>query len=142
MDYRVDIRKDKAGNHVVSFPDLPWVHTFGTSREDALTRATDAFLTGVEFLIRQREAVPEPRATAGTRLPVSARVACKIALHNAMVKANVNRAELARRLHAHRPQADRLLDLRHGSQIDQIEAAFTAIGKRMEINVADATKVA
>ena len=135
MDYRIDIRKDSADNYVVGFPDLPWVHTFGTSREDAKARAQDAFLTGVEFLIRQGEAIPDPTAAGGTRLQVSFMVACKIALHNAMVAANVNRAELARRLHAHRPQADRLLNMRHVSKIDQIEAAFGALNQRIEISV-------
>lgn len=135
MDYRIDIRKDTNGDYVVAFPDLPWVHTFGVSREDALERASDAFLTGVEFLIRQREEVPAPRATGGRRLPVSALVASKIVLHNLMVREHVNRAEMCRRLNLHRPQVDRLVNLRHGSQLDQIEAAFEALGRRLEISV-------
>lgn len=139
MDYRINIRRDD-GQHVVSFPDLPWVHTFGFTREEALRRADDAFLTGVEFLIRQRETVPAPRAAGGTRFPVSAQVAAKIALHNAMVEAKVNRAELSRRLRCHRPQVDRLVNPRHASQLAQIEAAFGALGQRLEISVTKASK--
>jgi antitoxin HicB len=37
----------------------------------------------------------------------------------------IGKAELARRLHCHLPQIDRLLDLNHASRLDQLEAAFT-----------------
>lgn len=142
MDYRIDIRKDTNGTYLALFPDLPGVHTFGATREEALERAHDAFLTGVEFMIRTRQVVPPPRAAGGTRFQVSAMAASKIALHNLMVHENVNRAELCRRLKVHRPQVDRLVNLRHGSQLDQIEAAFDALGQRLEISVTKAKRVA
>ena len=142
MDYRLDIRKDTNNTYLATFPDLPGVHTFGATREEARQRAEDAFLTGVEFMIRTRREVPAPRASGGTRFQVSAMVASKIALHNLMIRENVNRAELCRRLHTHRPQVDRLVNLRHGSQLDQIEAAFGALGQRLEITVTKAKKVA
>jgi antitoxin HicB len=135
MDYRLDIRKDTNGTYLASFPDLPGVHTFGTTKAEALERATDAFLTGVEFMIRTRRSVPAPKAEGGTRLQVSALVASKIELHNLMLENDVNRAELSRRLHMHRPQVDRLVNLRHGSTLDQLEAAFGALGQRLEISV-------
>lgn len=135
MDYRINIRKDTNRTFLVTFPDLPGVQTFGATREEAIERALDAFLTGIDFLIRTRREIPKPRADGGTRLKISALVASKIALHNLMIRENVNRAELSRRLKLHRPQVDRLVDLRHGSQLDQIEAAFDALGQRLEINV-------
>ena len=73
---------------------------------------------------------------------MSALVASKIVLHNLMVQEKVNRAELSRRLKLHRPQVDRLVNLRHGSQLDQIEAAFEALGQRIEITVTKALKKA
>lgn len=142
MDYRINIRKDSNGTYLATFPDLPGVQTFGDTRREALERANDAFLTGVEFMIRTRREVPAPRAIGGTRLPVSALVASKIVLHNLMVQEKVNRAELSRRLKLHRPQVDRLVNLRHGSQLDQIEAAFEALGQRIEITVTKAKKAA
>lgn len=142
MDYRLDIRKDSNNTYLATFPDLPGVHTYGDTREAAIARAGDAFLTGVEFMIRTKQNVPSPRTTGGTRFPVSALVASKIVLHNLMVRENVNRAEMCRRLNLHRPQVDRLVNLRHGSQLGQIEAAFEALGQRIEINVMKAKKVA
>jgi antitoxin HicB len=33
---------------------------------------------------------------------------------------------------------DRLLDLRHASRLDQMEAAFRALGKQLSVDVRDA----
>ena len=142
MDYRFNLRKDTNGTYLATFPDLPGVQTFGDTKAEAIKHAADAFLTGVEYLIRTRREVPAPRVAGGNRCQVSAMVASKIALHNLMIREKVNRAELSRRLNMHRPQVDRLVNLRHGSQLDQIEAAFDALGQRLEISVTKAKKVA
>jgi antitoxin HicB len=42
---------------------------------------------------------------------------------------------MARRLNCHLPQIDRLLDLNHASRLDQVEAAFRVLGKRLGIHV-------
>ena len=140
MDYRVDIRKDSNNTYLATFPDLPGVHTYGESKTQAIERASDALLTGLMFMIRTRRTIPSPRATAGYRVEVPATVAAKIALHNSMLEHGINRAELSRRLDLHRPQVDRLVDVRHASRIDQLEAAFGALGQRLEISVSKATK--
>ncbi len=50
----------------------------------------------------------------------------------------VGKAELARRLNCHLPQVDRLLDLMHSSRLDQLEAAFHALGKQLSIESREA----
>ena len=40
------------------------------------------------------------------------------------------------------PQVDRLVNQRHGTQLDQLEAAFAALNQRREITVTKAKKVA
>jgi len=62
----------------------------------------------------------------------------KLALYGAMRAAGIGKAEMARRLNWHLPQVDRLLDLMHASRLDQIEAAFAALGKVLSIEVRDA----
>jgi hypothetical protein len=37
----------------------------------------------------------------------------------------------------HLPQVDRVLHVKHGSQLDQMEAAFAALGKKLVITVVD-----
>jgi antitoxin HicB len=36
------------------------------------------------------------------------------------------------------PQIDRLVDLRHASRLDQLEAAFRALGKRLSVEIREA----
>ena len=62
----------------------------------------------------------------------------RIALYEAIIAGRVRKSELARRLGAHMPQVDRLLDLSHSSKIEQIEAALRATGKMLTIGVRDA----
>jgi len=62
----------------------------------------------------------------------------KISLYREMLGVGMRKAELARRLGWHKPQVDRLLDLRHDSRLDQIEQAFAALGKRVTIAIEDA----
>jgi hypothetical protein len=50
---------------------------------------------------------------------------------------NVGKAVLARRLDWHLPQVDRVLRVKHGSQLDQMEAAFAALGKKLVLTVVD-----
>ena len=56
--------------------------------------------------------------------------ACGIAsaLYMICSRRGVSRAELARRLEWHREQVDRLFRLDHKSRLDQMEAAFEALG--------------
>ena len=45
----------------------------------------------------------------------------------------MRKADLARLLGVHMPQVDRLLDLRHRSKLEQVEAALNAVGYRIEL---------
>src|SRR6516164_2145668 len=47
-------------------------------------------------------------------------------------------SELARRLRWHLPQVSRLLDLRHASRMEHVEAALAALGLRLIVDVARA----
>jgi antitoxin HicB len=60
------------------------------------------------------------------------------ALYHAMRKQGVGRAKLARRLRWHLPQVTRVLDLRHASRAELMEAAFAALGLRLTVDVARA----
>jgi antitoxin HicB len=55
----------------------------------------------------------------------------KAALYDAMREHGVGRAEFARRLRWYLPQVSRVLDLRHASRMEQVEAALAALGLRL-----------
>jgi antitoxin HicB len=136
--YPVTLTKDSDGSVLVRFPDVPEAVTFGATREEALARAVDALLTAFDAYMKDRRDIPSPSAVrASARVRVPALDASKIALYQSMRERKVNKSELARRLDWHLPQVDRVLQIRHGSQIEQLEAAFAAVGKRLEINVFD-----
>ena len=61
-----------------------------------------------------------------------------MALYTAMRTAKISKAERARRLNCHLPQVDRLQDLRHASRLDQLDAAFRALGKQLPVQVSEA----
>ena len=50
----------------------------------------------------------------------------------------MGKAELARRLGWHLPQVDRVLDIKHHSRLDQMDAALGAIGRRLQVTALDA----
>jgi hypothetical protein len=60
----------------------------------------------------------------------------KVQIYEAMRTQHVGKAELARRLNVHLPQVDRLLNLTHGSKLDQLEAAARALGGELDVSVA------
>jgi len=135
------VKLEREGTDVlVAFPDFPNVHTFGAYEDEALVRAVDALESMLMAMIDDREDIPEPsRAKRGqSTITLPALTEAKIELYRQMRASKVGKAELARRLHCHLPQIDRLLDLSHGSRLDQIEQALLAVGKRLTISFEDA----
>ena len=117
------------------------VHTYGKDREEALLRAVDALETMFAALIDSRKPIPAPRAMKrGPHVTLPALTEAKLALYGEMRRQGVGKAELARRLHCHLPQVDRLLELGHASRLDQMEAAFAALNKRISLEVRDAAR--
>lgn len=139
LRYSVKLSKDTNGTILVDVPAIPEAHTFGDDREEALLRAVDAIETALMGYIDDRREIP-PSATAprGTFASLPALTEAKLALYQSMRALRVGKAELARRLNCHLPQVDRLLDLRHASRLDQLEAAFRALGKCLSVQIHEA----
>jgi antitoxin HicB len=135
MEYRVILQPDSRGTVLASVPDLPGTQSFGDDEASALEHVQDAIVSMLEFLIKARRRVPAPRRGRGPKVCVPALLAAKVYLHNEMLAQRVTKAELGRRLNQHMPQIDRLVDVRHGSKFDQLEAAFDALGKRLDVSV-------
>lgn len=125
---------------LVTVPDIPEVATNGYSEEQALEYAADAIELVLSEYIRRKRSIPVPsKLKRGMRLiALPALTQAKLALYEALQAAGVRKAELARRLGWQKSQVERLMDLRHTSRMDQIEAAFEVLGKRLMIDVANA----
>ena len=135
--YPIELIADDNNTFLATCPDLPEVTTFGEDEGDASLRALDAIEEAIAGRIAAREDIPLP-SEAGGRVTVllPLQTCLKLMLHRQMLADGVRKAELARRLDAHAPQVDRLLDIRHSSRLDQMEKAFKAVGKRLDFCLA------
>lgn len=137
MKYPVRLKHLGDDDIMVTCPDLPAMTSIGTGEVDALQEAVDGLCSALQILIADRQAIPQPSAAKrGMKLVELPPLAvAKIGLYNAMLQHGIRKSELARRLHVHLPQIDRLIDLRHQSKLEQVQAALEAVGYRMEIRV-------
>lgn len=139
LAYRIKLEPDDNATLLATCPDLPGVVTFGEDRASALAHAVDAIETMVASMMAHNEAIPDPGTgdpasdLALVRLPLL--TSLKILLYRALKEDGVTRAELARRLGWHRESVDRLFRVDHASKIEQIEAAFRALGREFAIEV-------
>jgi len=132
---------EKAGGFVVTFPDLPRGATQGETFAEATEMATDLLACLISDVIEKGGALPVPSKPRGRnchpiRLP--ALQSAKAELYRQFKSSGIRKSELARRLGMPQPNVDRLFDLQHSSRLDQIEAAFRALGKELSIQVRDA----
>jgi antitoxin HicB len=138
--YPAALIADPEGGFTVTFRDVPEAITEGDTREEALLRAEDALESALAMYIAAKESLPAPSKPMADEalVPLSALGMAKTALYGAMCEQGVGRAELARRMRWHLPQVQRLLDLRHASRMEQVEAALAALGLRLVVDVARA----
>ena len=141
LRYPVILEPDTNDTILVSFPDFPEAHTFGDDENEALARAVDLLEDVLADHIENRREIPPPsKARKRDRLvTLPVLTEAKVRLYGEMRTSGIRQAELARRLGCHMRQVDRLLDLSHASRLDQIEAAFAALNKRIVIEIQDAT---
>lgn len=138
LEFPVVLAPQPEGGFVVTFPDVPEAITQGEDEDEALLYAVDALETALSFYVEARKPLPVPsKLKRGQRsVRPSALGGAKLGVYQAMTEQGVKKAELARRLGWHMPQVDRLLDLRHASRLDQIEAAARALGRRLDVRIA------
>jgi antitoxin HicB len=138
LSYPVKLELDTNETYLVTFPDIPEATSVGDDEDEALLNALDALESAIEIYFDEKREVPLPSKPKKGQPVVTlpALVVSKVLLANEMIRQGIRKSELARRLDVHMPQVDRLLDPRHSSKLDAIEAAFSKLGKRLEVSVA------
>jgi antitoxin HicB len=128
---------DPDGGFTVMFREVPEAITEGDTREEALLRSEDALESALAMYVARKEPLPGSSEAEADEVmvPLSALGMAKSALYEAMRDQAVRRAELAR-LRWHLPQVNRVLDLRHASRMEHVEAALAALGLRLIVDVA------
>ncbi len=139
LAYKIQTASDDNGTVLVTCPDLPEVTTYAEDGPSVLSNAVSAIEEAIAARISEGADIPTPALKAGdsvARLP--ALTAVKTLLYMALKAQGMSRAELARRLGWHREQVDRLFRLDHASRLDQLEAAFDALGRTLDVRVLEA----
>lgn len=137
LNYPITLTPDTNGTFLVGFPDFPEANSVGDNKEDAMLNAVDALETALSIYFDERRPVPLPSAAnvgdAVVSLP--ALETAKVLLWNEMFTQKIRKADLARMLHVHTPQVDRLFDLGHSSKIEFVEQAAKALGKSLNVSL-------
>jgi antitoxin HicB len=139
MEYPAKFAPENGG-FVVTFPDVPEAITEGDTIEEASAHASEALELALTFYMDQWKDLPKASAPRrGMRMiRIPALSEAKFTLYSALRKTGIRKVELARRMQVAPSQVDRLPDIKHHSKLDQIEAAFAAIGKSLHITIRDA----
>lgn len=134
--YAVTVERT-VGALLLSCPDIPEMHAVAYEEQRVVPEALDAIETALVGYMQDRRVIPVPRRTARGKVMVylPTLTMAKLALYNAVLGQRLSKAELARRLGTPRPSVDRLLDLRHSSRMDQVDAALECLGQRIELQV-------
>ncbi len=131
----------EAGGYVVTFPDFGYGVTQAEILEEALDMAQELLVLTLGDFMREGKPLPFASRRRGAqyrRIELPALQSAKLDLYVAFLSSGLKKAEFARRIGIPKTHVDRLFSLRHRSRLDQIEAAFEALGKRLKIEVRDA----
>ncbi len=127
------------GYHV-RFPDLPEALTGGDDLADTLAQAADCLAEALAGRMVREDSIPTPsKPKRGQRLinvPLS--LAPKLALYLAMRDRNLRKVNLAMRLGISETVVRRMLNPRHDTKPEKIQAALAALGKQIRVTFEDA----
>lgn len=139
LSYTAVVRRENNGlRYLVRFPDLPEALTDGRDRSEAWSEAVDCLGEALAGRMVRGDHIPEP-SDAGSvkrRVPVRLDLAPKVALYVEMKKQGMSKSALARRLGCRETVVRRLLDPKHHSKADRLEAALKALGVEVVVSVA------
>lgn len=136
-NYAIRFEKDTAPGLAVYCRDLPQFHSYGDDEQHAVREAVDGIGTTLSIYVDDRLSIPKATAPKpGERVIYLPSVTvAKIVLWNTMMERGMRKADLCRLLGVSQTQGDRLVDFLHTSKMEQLEAALSALGKRLALSV-------
>jgi len=139
--YPATLLREKNGKGLhVRFRDLPEALTGGEGQQDTLAQAVDCLAEAIAGRIARGDAIPSPskpkRGEHSISVPLY--LAPKLALYLAMREQGLRKTELAERLGVSETVVRRMLNPKHHTKPGRIQAALTALGKRIVVTFEDA----
>jgi antitoxin HicB len=134
------LREENGRGFYVRFKDLPEALTGGDDLEDSLEQASDCLAEALAGRIRRGAAIPAPSSLKRGQHPIGVPLylAPKLALYLAMREQAIRNTELAGRLGVSETVVRRMLDPKHNTKPEKIQAALNALGKRIVVSFEDA----
>ena len=131
--------EDGSGFHV-RFPDVPEALTGGDDLADTFAQAADCLAEAMAGRIRRGDEIPAPSSPKRGQhlISVPLYLAPKLALYLAMREHGMRNTDLAKRLGVSETVVRRMLDPKHATKPERIQAALTALGKRIVVTFEDA----
>ena len=138
--YPVEFRKDQNGTVIALIPDVPGTMTVGADRAEAFERIHGALVAMLAARLSDHERIPRPsRPARGQRIAtLSPLVAAKVSIHEALSARRKSPEELRHRLGWNEARLRGVLDLRHRSRFEDVEALLKLLGKRLVVAVENA----
>lgn len=137
--YPVRLSPNEPDGVLVEFPDFDFAVTDGADEEDALINAADCLEEALACCIDEGWPIPAPSRKARGMFTVAPGplIAAKAALYAAVREAGMSKVALAKRLAMDEKDIRRMLNPRYATKIPALARALAALGKRLEITVAD-----
>lgn len=121
----------------VAFRDIPEAITGAPTLSEARVLARDALSVALEARVDNREPIPAPgarQADSDIAVSPSARIAAKALVLRLMQVHSMKAATLADALGVPPSEINRILDPRHRTSLDRLEAAIEAMGGELRLS--------
>ena len=138
MKYPALFTPAEEGGFVITFPDWDWGVSQGDDETDAISMAADALETMIAYNIRHGKPVPSPSQPKGRKyrmIELPAMVGVKTQLYIEFKVSGMTKTDLGRKLGIPKTNVDRLFNFKNHTRLDQLEAAFAALGRHLVISV-------
>ncbi len=135
LTYPIELTPDDNDTYFVTSPDFPELKSFGETREEAAHYASKALEEAVAARLNHFEEIPRPSQITDAFAKLPMQLTFKLLLKWQLDETGSNRNQLALAMGKARPQIDRLFDPKHGTKLDQFEAAARALGTEFDISL-------
>jgi antitoxin HicB len=119
----------------VSFPDFPEALTGGDSPQETVELAADCLAEAIAGRIKRSDEIPVPaKLKRGQRLvAVPLYLAPKLALYLAMRESGITGTSLAKKIGVSETVVRRMLNPKHDTKPEKMQAALAALGKQLVV---------
>lgn len=140
--YPYRLERQQNGWWLVRFPDVPEALTEGESEDEARANADDCLIAALEGYMKLGHALPRPSTAHARdgRVVLPSLMTAKLAVYDTIRARGWSKSKLAKELDVPENSVRRLLNLRHRSQMRQIDEALATMDTELPIDLPKAPR--